>query len=170
MGVPRRSEPAVRHYRLTHDYLVPSIRQWLTRKQKETRKGRAELRVQELSRLWSATKDGKYLLNFLEVLYFRTILKHSHLDNPAQEFLRASLWNSLSYKTLSKGIGTVVTLSTIFIVLALICVIIVVSSYWMSYKVNSVVQYHFKEDEMKTSLDAYEYFFSQHPEIREMAE
>ena len=30
---------------LTHDYLVPSIREWLTRKQKETRRGRAELRL-----------------------------------------------------------------------------------------------------------------------------
>ena len=28
---------------LTHDYLVPSIREWLTRKQRETRRGRAEL-------------------------------------------------------------------------------------------------------------------------------
>ena len=35
---------------LTHDYLVPSIREWLTRKQKETRRGRAELRLAERSR------------------------------------------------------------------------------------------------------------------------
>ena len=34
---------------LTHDYLVPSIREWLTRKQKETRRGRAELRLAERS-------------------------------------------------------------------------------------------------------------------------
>ena len=32
-----------RNYQLTHDYLVPSLREWLTRKQRETRKGRAEL-------------------------------------------------------------------------------------------------------------------------------
>src|SRR5262249_25649299 len=30
-------------YQLTHDYLVHSLRDWLTRKQKETRRGRAEL-------------------------------------------------------------------------------------------------------------------------------
>jgi len=29
------------YYQLTHDYLVPSLRDWLTRKQKETRRGRA---------------------------------------------------------------------------------------------------------------------------------
>ena len=38
-----------RFYQLTHDYLVPSIREWLTRKQRETRRGRAELRLAERS-------------------------------------------------------------------------------------------------------------------------
>ena len=37
--------PALRSYQLTHDYLVPALREWLTRKQKETRRGRAELRL-----------------------------------------------------------------------------------------------------------------------------
>ena len=36
-------QPGQRYYQLTHDYLVPSLRDWLTRKQKETRRGRAEL-------------------------------------------------------------------------------------------------------------------------------
>ena len=43
-----------RYYQLTHDYLVPSLRDWLTRKQKETRRGRAELRLAERSALWNA--------------------------------------------------------------------------------------------------------------------
>ena len=34
---------------LTHDYLVHSLRDWLTRKQRETRRGRAELRLAERS-------------------------------------------------------------------------------------------------------------------------
>src|SRR5207237_1095408 len=41
-GVSPRSSDA-RYYQLTHDYLVHSLRDWLTRKQKETRRGRAEL-------------------------------------------------------------------------------------------------------------------------------
>ena len=42
----RSDEPPDAHfYQLTHDYLVPSLRSWLTRKQKETRRGRAELRL-----------------------------------------------------------------------------------------------------------------------------
>src|SRR5262249_42796327 len=36
-----------RYYQLPHDYLVPSLRDWLTRKQRETRRGRAELRLAE---------------------------------------------------------------------------------------------------------------------------
>ncbi len=43
------------YYQLTHDYLVPSLRDWLARKQKETRRGRAELRLEELSRAWRAS-------------------------------------------------------------------------------------------------------------------
>jgi hypothetical protein len=38
--LPESHEP---HYRLTHDYLVPSIREWLTRKQEETEEGLTEL-------------------------------------------------------------------------------------------------------------------------------
>ena len=38
-----------RYYQLTHDYLVPSIRGWLTRKQRETWRGWAELRLAERS-------------------------------------------------------------------------------------------------------------------------
>ena len=44
------SATATRYYQLTHDYLVPSLREWLTRKQKETRRGRAELLLAERCR------------------------------------------------------------------------------------------------------------------------
>ena len=40
-----------RFYQLTHDYLVQSLGDWLTRKQKETRRGRAELKLAERSTL-----------------------------------------------------------------------------------------------------------------------
>jgi serine/threonine protein kinase/formylglycine-generating enzyme required for sulfatase activity len=50
-----------RYYQLTHDYLVPSLRDWLTRKQKETRRGRAELRLIERSSLWGARPENRHL-------------------------------------------------------------------------------------------------------------
>ena len=43
------ASPGRRYYQLTHDYLVHSLRDWLTRKQRETRRGRAELRLAERS-------------------------------------------------------------------------------------------------------------------------
>ena len=47
-GASQSGDPSgERFYQLTHDYLVPSLREWLTRKQRETRRGRAELRLME---------------------------------------------------------------------------------------------------------------------------
>ena len=56
-----QSSPARRYYQLTHDYLVPSLRDWLTRKQRETRRGRAELRLAERSSLWNAKPENRHL-------------------------------------------------------------------------------------------------------------
>ena len=44
-----KTQVGEKFFLLTHDYLVPSIREWLTRKQRETRRGRAELRLAERS-------------------------------------------------------------------------------------------------------------------------
>ncbi len=48
-------------YQLTHDYLVPSLRDWLTRKQRETRKGRAEIKLAERAAIWSQKQENKQL-------------------------------------------------------------------------------------------------------------
>jgi serine/threonine protein kinase len=53
--------PRGQYYQLTHDYLVPSLRAWLTRKQKETRRGRAELRFAERAALWNAKPENRHL-------------------------------------------------------------------------------------------------------------
>ena len=49
---PQTIDPARKYYQLTHDYLVPSLREWLTRKQKETWRGRAELCLEERAAQW----------------------------------------------------------------------------------------------------------------------
>jgi serine/threonine protein kinase/formylglycine-generating enzyme required for sulfatase activity len=58
--------PAGRYFQLTHDYLVPSLRDWLNRKQRETRRGRAELRLEERASLWSARPENRHLPSFGE--------------------------------------------------------------------------------------------------------
>jgi serine/threonine protein kinase/formylglycine-generating enzyme required for sulfatase activity/Flp pilus assembly protein TadD len=62
----RGSDGTARHFQLTHDYLVPALREWLTRKQRETRKGRAELRLAERAALWSAKPENRHLPTLLE--------------------------------------------------------------------------------------------------------
>ena len=55
------SDRSERYYQLTHDYLVHSLRDWLTRKQRETRRGRAELRLAERAALWNAKPENRHL-------------------------------------------------------------------------------------------------------------
>lgn len=70
-----RVAPSDRRYQLTHDYLVPSLRDWLTRKQRETRRGRAELRLAERAAAYQAKPDPRQLPGWWEwaniVLYTR---------------------------------------------------------------------------------------------------
>jgi len=40
-----QAQPGQKYYQLTHDYLVHSLRDWLTRKQKETRRGAGGIAV-----------------------------------------------------------------------------------------------------------------------------
>jgi serine/threonine protein kinase/formylglycine-generating enzyme required for sulfatase activity len=69
------SEPIVptghRYYQLTHDYLVPSLRDWLTRKQKETRRGRAELALADRAAEWNAQPENRRLPSFVSWLKIR---------------------------------------------------------------------------------------------------
>jgi hypothetical protein len=61
------------YYQLTHDYLVPALREWLARRQRETRRGRAELCLAERGALWAARPERRHLpsgLEWLRILLF----------------------------------------------------------------------------------------------------
>jgi eukaryotic-like serine/threonine-protein kinase len=64
-----------RFYQLTHDYLVHSLRDWLTRKQRETRRGRAELRLANRATLWSDKPENRHLPSLWEYLDIRLLTK-----------------------------------------------------------------------------------------------
>lgn len=53
-------------YQLTHDFLVPAVRKWSEVKQRESFRGRAELKLVERTRIWSATGENRQLPNLLE--------------------------------------------------------------------------------------------------------
>jgi serine/threonine protein kinase/formylglycine-generating enzyme required for sulfatase activity len=67
-----------RFYQLTHDYLVPALRDWLTRKQRETRRGRAELRLEEQAASWNAKTENRYLPSLWEYLNIRALTDARH--------------------------------------------------------------------------------------------
>jgi serine/threonine protein kinase/formylglycine-generating enzyme required for sulfatase activity len=56
-----KADARQKYYQLTHDYLVPSLRDWLTRKQKETRPGRAELLLADRAAVWTARQENRQL-------------------------------------------------------------------------------------------------------------
>src|SRR5262249_42283775 len=58
---PSTVQTGARYYQLTHDYLVPALRDWLTRKQKETRRGRAELLLADQAGVWNARPENPQL-------------------------------------------------------------------------------------------------------------
>jgi hypothetical protein len=65
-------------YHLTHDYLVRSSREWLTRKQRETRRGRAELRLAERAAIWKAQPKNRHLPSISEWVSIRALTNPEH--------------------------------------------------------------------------------------------
>jgi eukaryotic-like serine/threonine-protein kinase len=88
---PDEQAPNSRYYHLTHDYLVPPLREWLTRKQKETRRGRADLLLGERAALWNARPANRSLPSFLEWLNILVFTTHgSRRGRQNQNLLRAA--------------------------------------------------------------------------------
>jgi formylglycine-generating enzyme required for sulfatase activity len=73
---------------LTHDYLVPSLRDWLSRKQKETRRGRAELRLAERAALWNARPENRHLPAWWEWLSIRLFTRQRDWTSPQRRLMR----------------------------------------------------------------------------------
>ena len=66
-----QTETSQKYFQLAHDYLVHSLREWLTSKQKETRRGRAELRLFDQAVTWNARPENRFLPSWSEHLNLR---------------------------------------------------------------------------------------------------
>ncbi len=104
------SDPHTKYYQLTHDYLVPSLREWLTRKQKETKKGQAELRLAERSALWNAKPENRHLPSLGEWIRIRTLTDKKKWTPPQQKMMRQARW----LHGLRSGIAAVLLLILVF--------------------------------------------------------
>lgn len=77
-----------KYYQLTHDFLVNSLRDWLTRKQRETRAGRAELRLSERAALWNEKKENRHLPSLEEYARIRLFTRSSDWAGAQRQMMR----------------------------------------------------------------------------------
>ena len=90
-GEPGGVSPRVlgdKYYQLTHDYLVPSLREWLTRKQKETRRGRAELLLADRASVWNTRRENRQLPSLLQWLQIRWLTAKKNWTPPQRKMMR----------------------------------------------------------------------------------
>ncbi len=108
-----KTEPGVKYFQLTHDYLVPSLREWLTRKQQETRKGRAELKLVEHAALWNSKPKNQFLPSLSETTGIYTLTDRQQWS--ASE--RRMMWRSIRLHGVR--FATILTLISITILIGL---------------------------------------------------
>lgn len=77
----------VKYFQLTHDYLVPSLRDWLTRKQKETRRGRAELLLADRAAVWNARTENRQLPSLFQWLQIRWLTQKKSWTTPQRKMM-----------------------------------------------------------------------------------
>ena len=76
------------YYQLAHDYLVPSLRDWLSREQRNTRRGRAELRLAERASFWNAISEHRNLPTFWEWAEIQVLTKRRAWTEPQRRMIR----------------------------------------------------------------------------------
>ena len=94
-------------YQLTHDYLVPSVRTWLAYTQQETRRGQAELLLEERADAWNArqAKETRQLPSLGEYLFILTHTSRRDRTERQQRMLRvAALFHGLRILTVCFGL------------------------------------------------------------------
>ena len=92
------------HYQLTHDYLVHALRDWLTRKQRETRRGRAELRLAAITTYWRDHPERRHLPSLIEWLDIVCYTRPASWTEAQRQMMRSA---SRHYTLLGVIVGVV---------------------------------------------------------------
>ncbi len=79
-----------RFFQLTHDYLVPALRDWLTRKQKETRQGRAELLLADRAAVWNARPEARQLPSLVQWMQINWFTHRASWTPPQRKMMQRS--------------------------------------------------------------------------------
>jgi formylglycine-generating enzyme required for sulfatase activity len=85
-GAPETAE-GEQCYQLTHDYLVPALREWLTAEQRKTRGGRAELRLVELAAWYEDKPEARRLPSWWEWLNIRLLTRKNNWTAPQKRLM-----------------------------------------------------------------------------------
>ncbi len=83
-------KPTGRYFQLTHDYLVPSLRQWLNRKKRATRSGRLELRLAERTTMWNAMPERRQLPSTWEWMAIRSATRPAAWTDSQRRMMNAA--------------------------------------------------------------------------------
>jgi serine/threonine protein kinase/formylglycine-generating enzyme required for sulfatase activity len=77
-----------KYYQLTHDYLVPSLRHWLTRKQKETKRGRAQLLLADRASVWNTRPENRQFPSLFQWASIRLLTKNKNWSDPQRKMMK----------------------------------------------------------------------------------
>jgi serine/threonine protein kinase/HEAT repeat protein len=103
------------YYQLTHDYLVPPLREWLTRKQRETWRGRAELLLKERLAQWGPSRQNRFLPSPGECLRIGLLTRRAPWPPGARAMMSRALW--VHGRRLGAVAGLVTCLALLFALL-----------------------------------------------------
>ena len=110
-----KAERADPEYQLTHDFLVPSIRGWLTRGQRETWRGCAELLLVERAAEWGLRPEKRNLPGWAGWTSIRLFTRRERWSASQRRMMRAADRLHLRRTALSVLAGVVLVVGTLLL-------------------------------------------------------
>ncbi|MBL9177891.1 MAG: protein kinase [Verrucomicrobiaceae bacterium] len=107
-------------WQLTHDHMVPALRDWLQARKADTLRGRAEIRLGERAREWHARPDPARLPSVWEWLHLRLLTKHVR-------------WTKKEARWMRKGMNRAQTW-------AAVCVIMLCAGGWILHELRAAMR------------------------------
>ena len=80
----------MRFYQLTHDFLVPAIREWLTAEERSSRRGRAEVLLRDLSTSWKQNSSRRNLPGLFEWLQIQLLTNRKRWTDTQRQIISAA--------------------------------------------------------------------------------
>ena len=84
------SPESAQFYQLTHDFLVPSVRDWMNRRRQTTMSGRAELRLETRVDIWSQRPEFRSLPSLAEFVTIATLTSRKTWTDEQRRMMRSA--------------------------------------------------------------------------------